>query len=127
MVLRSIRCETVRLRRALVALFVALFVITPVIDGFLCAGEAVSAHAAITDVSAHSAITDIDGDNGGGREPLLPRSDELCIHGHCHHFVPMAAPGSVVVAVSPVALTPAWIDPYIPSVLPFSFERPPRV
>lgn len=100
---------------ALLALFVAVFVLIPTVDAAACAVELEPAHAA-------ASVAD-----DGGDLPSDPDDHAICSHGHCHHG------GAVAVGhgdVSPAAASgePRVLLPSDPlaSRTPAGPERPPR-
>lgn len=100
---------------ALLALFVAVFVLIPTVDAAACAVELEPAHAAASVA------------NDGGDLPSDPDDHAICSHGHCHHG------GAVVVGngdVSPATASgePRVLLPSEPlaSRTPAGPERPPR-
>ena len=101
---------------ALLALFVAVFVLIPTVDAAACAVELEPAHAA-------ASVAD-----DGGDLPSDPDDHAICSHGHCHHSgtAMPSWPQSVAVtaANSPNLLRPA-AEP-LASRAPSGLERPPR-
>ena len=100
---------------ALIALFVAVFVLIPTVDAAACAVELEPAHAA-------ASLDD------GGDMPADPDGHAICSHGHCHHSgtAMPASPQSVAVtaAVTPSLLRPT--DEPLASRMTGGLERPPK-
>ena len=100
---------------ALLALFVAVFVLIPTVDAAACAVELEPAHAA-------ASVAD-----DGGDLPSDPDDHAICSHGHCHHG------GAVVVGHGDVSRATASGEPRVllpseplASRTPSGPERPPR-
>ena len=106
---------TKRTRATLILFLALLFVVAPVLDSFLCSGEALAAQVSLTD----------DGTDGGV-QPILPDSHAACSHGHCHHFTPMPATAAGQPLSNDNALGVAWRSSRIDSLQASSLERPPR-
>jgi len=104
---------------ALLASFLALFVLISAAEAATCAPEAATAHASerLADSSA-----DPDSDDND-----RPDQHAICAHGHCHH-------SSAATSHTPEALTPTTDgrDPVLPSTdrlasrKPTGPDRPPR-
>ena len=73
-----------RLYRAIFALAVALLVLGPTIDSFLCQAE-IPAIGPFHTQSVEAASVDQDGGHHKGGSLL--DQDGICAHGHCHHGV----------------------------------------
>ena len=101
---------------ALLALFVAVFVLIPTVDAAACAVELDPAHAA-------ASVAD-----DGGDLPSDPDDHAICSHGHCHHggtAMPSSPQGvAVTAAIAPSLLRPT--DEPLASRAPSGLERPPR-
>ena len=101
---------------ALLALFVAVFVLIPTVDAAACAVELEPAHAA-------ASVAD-----DGGDLPSDPDDHAICSHGHCHHGGAMSfdrpdfAP-SVAVVRELRRIPP---DSSLASRTPSGLDRPPR-
>jgi hypothetical protein len=108
---------------ALSALILAMLVLGPTVDSFICQGE-----AGVTPASTEN-VGDVaiqhSNDHGSGK--VLDGLD-VCIHGHCHHGAPYV-PTNPVVARGPIAeltqhalhrVQVATSDPH------FGLIRPPR-
>lgn len=122
--LSSVVCYTTRmvhqrgkfgLATALLALFVAVFILMPTVDAAACAVEVEPAHAA-TSV-----------DSGAGDQPTESDDHAICSHGHCHHGGAIVIIGS---ELSP-AVTNGDARILLPSEplasrTPAGPERPPR-
>lgn len=106
---------------ALLASFLALFVLVSAVDAAACAPEGGSSQG----VAASDLVVVSDaghGKGGGAADPVA------CAHGHCHHSgttLPLS-PQSVAMtaAVAPNLLRPA--DEPLASRAPDGLERPPR-
>ena len=101
---------------ALLASFLALFVLVSAVEAATCAPEMVTAHASESVREAPAdPVNDLD-------------SHVICSHGHCHHggTAMPSSPQSVAVtaAVAPSLLRPA--DEPMASRAPSGLERPPR-
>ncbi|MBB5746308.1 hypothetical protein [Brevundimonas variabilis] len=101
---------------ALIALFIAVFVLIPTADAAACALEVQPAQAA-------ASVAD-----DGGDVPSDVDDHAICSHGHCHHSgtAMPSQPQTVAVtaAVAPSLLRPA--DEPLASRAPSGLERPPR-
>lgn len=104
------------LMSALIALFVAVFVLIPTVDAAACAVELEPAHAT-------ASVAD-----DGSDLPSDPDDHAICSHGHCHHSATAmpSSPQSVAVtaSIAPSLLRPA--DEPLASRAPSGLERPPR-
>ena len=111
----SVRFRPRLIRGVLAALLSLLFVLTPMIDSYLCGGEESPALALAT--------------GGGDEGNQAPVSDNhaICPHGHCHHLVSMNAELPRV-HLNPIPGSPkvAWLTTHLASNYHFSLERPPR-
>ncbi len=101
---------------ALLASFLALFVLVSAVEAATCAPEMVTAHASETvRETPADPVDDLD-------------SHAICSHGHCHHggtampSSPQA--GAVTAAIAPSLLRPT--DEPVASRAPSGLERPPR-
>lgn len=103
---------------ALLASFLALFVLVSAVEAATCAPEAVTAHAV-------EMVADAPSDDG---DTDRPDQHAICSHGHCHH-------GGVAVPQTPdaPAVTHAGGDldalplaDGLPSRMPAGPDRPPR-
>lgn len=103
------------------ALLVAALVFTPVLDAFICQGEA-QAGAASQIIAATEAASH---DQGGAHDT---DSDGHCLHGHCHHaapYVPSVTEAGAVLRVAAASHVPTQ-DLVSTSSLQFGLKRPPR-
>ena len=103
---------------ALLASFLALFVLVSAVEAATCAPEAVTAHASeiVADVPSDSDDTD------------RPDQHAICSHGHCHHSgvaVPQT-PDASVVTHGGAALDALPLADGLPSRMPAGPDRPPR-
>lgn len=103
---------------ALLASFLALFVLVSAVEAANCAPEAVTAHASETVFDTPSAPDD-DGQ---------PDQHAICSHGHCHHgsaAVPQM-PDAAVVTHDGADLDDLPLTNGLPSRMPTGPDRPPR-
>jgi len=104
------------LMAALIALFVAIFVLIPTVDAAACAIEPDPAHAAVS----------VDSD--GGDQPTDGAAHAICSHGHCHHggtmmpSSPQQFPVTTPVAASPFRPSSDALKSHVSS----GPKRPPR-
>lgn len=103
---------------ALIASFLALFVLVSAVEAAVCAPEAATAHASET-VSDTPADPD-DNDR--------PEQHAICSHGHCHHsgVATAATPGAPVVTHAGADLDALPLADGLPSRMPAGPDRPPR-
>lgn len=106
------------LAAALLAAFLALFVLVPAVDAMSCGPEAAASETAILLIDDHSS------DAGGGADA----DHGVCAHGHCHHGgVSTPARSAVSFDAAParssVCMRPAS---RLISHPPAGPERPPR-
>lgn len=104
---------------ALLASFLALFVLVTAVDAAACAPESAATHA-----SEAASDTPSNPDDGGGP------SDQhaICSHGHCHHNG-VAVPQMPEVAALKAThndVEPAWATERMASRKPSGPDRPPR-
>ena len=103
---------------ALLASFLALFVLISAVEAATCAPEAVTAHASEIVADAPSDPADTD----------RPDQHAICSHGHCHHggvAVPRTPDAPVVThAGSDLGALP--LADGLPSRMPAGPDRPPR-
>ena len=101
---------------ALLASFLALFVLVSAVEAATCAPEMVTAHAS-------ESVRETPADPVEGSD-----SHAICSHGHCHHggaAIPSSPQSeAVTTAVAPRLLRPA--DEPLASRAPSGLERPPR-
>ena len=103
---------------ALLASFLALFVLASAVEAATCSPEAVSSHAAQTVVDAPS-----DPDDGA-----QTGQHAICSHGHCHHSGAAAiqTPDALTRASIDSALAPLPPVDRLASRKPAGPDRPPR-
>ena len=104
-----------RVKAALAVVLALLFMVAPVLDSFLCGGEAFAAQMSLVDESDEGPV-----------QPILPDSHAACSHGHCHHFMPMPAGAAGQKLSNNEPLKVAWQSSRLESLQVFSLERPPR-
>lgn len=108
---------------ALLASFLALFVLVSAVDAAACAPEAGSAQAAAASGLTHAVVSDADHDKGGGAADHV-----ACAHGHCHHggvTVPSAVSDMESAVFHGAPLAPP-LDQALASRMPAGPKRPPR-
>lgn len=103
---------------ALLASFLALFVLVTAVEAATCAPEAATAHASeiVADAPSDSDNTD------------RPDQHAICSHGHCHHggvAVPQT-PDAPVVTHAGSDLDALPLADGLPSRMPAGPDRPPR-
>lgn len=100
---------------ALIALFVAVFVLIPTVDAAACAVELEPAHAA-------ASLYD------NGEMPAGPETHAVCSHGHCHHSgaaIPESPQATSVARIAAPSLLRPTTEP-LASRAPSGLKRPPR-
>lgn len=108
---------------ALLASFLALFVLVSAVDAAACAPEAGSAQAAAAPGLTHAAVSNADHDESGGAAGHV-----ACAHGHCHHggvTVPSAVSDMKSAVFHGAPLAPP-LDQALASRMPAGPKRPPR-
>ena len=106
------------LMAALLASFLALFVLVPAVDAMSCSPEAELSETAILLIDDHS------GDAGGDDDA----DHAVCSHGHCHHGG-VSTPARSAMSFDAVATrAPVYMQPEsrLVSHPPAGPERPPR-
>lgn len=71
-----------KLGRAIATLLVAVLMMMPVIDAFMCSFESEAEHAAI---ALDESATPSAGDEAGKGDAPEDRAHGVCMHNHCHH------------------------------------------
>ncbi|MBX9459935.1 MAG: hypothetical protein KL785_01040 [Brevundimonas sp.] len=106
---------------ALLAAFLALFILVSAVDAAACAPEAGISQAAAGSGQAHAVVSDADHGEGGAADHVA------CAHGHCHHggvTVPPAVHDMKSAVFHDAALPP--LDQALASRIPAGPKRPPR-
>jgi hypothetical protein len=110
------------LTRARFAFFAIFLVLFSAADAFSCGAE----EDLVAGSSAAIALTNPEA-GVHGAPASQPDRHAVCVHGHCHHVVPMAA---LLPRVSerprPAVLVPVFAGAPHPSRAPATLERPPR-
>lgn len=105
------------------ALLLFVLALASGLDGIVCGGEGVSAHAQPPAVTA--AVADVSREVAAA---VGHADGSVCDHGHCHHTAPAQAHAAVVVAAPAqvvAILTPTPSRP-LTGGLADPLERPPR-
>ena len=108
---------------ALLASFLALFVLVSAVDAAACAPETGSAQGVAASGLTHAVVSDADHETGGGGAGHV-----ACAHGHCHHggvTVPAAVNDMKSAALDRAPLAPPLAQAP-PSQVPAGPKRPPR-
>lgn len=101
-------------RRVLVALLAALFLLAPVVDSAVCAGDLPSAAGEVS-------VSGCD----GSVQQIMAFHDGMCLHGHVHELAPM--PETVLARGADVARRGIGIPvPFVKVHDPVLPEKPPR-
>lgn len=103
---------------ALLASFLALFVLVTAVDAAACGPEAASTHAS-------EAVSDTPSDSDDGGQP---DQHVICSHGHCHHNGAAMPQMPEVTALNATHsdVEPAWATDRMASRKPSGPDRPPR-
>ena len=124
MVLAQLSYDTKRVQGIFTVILAVFFLMAPVLDGFLCAGEG-TAQSVSQDV--HQVSQNLSDNTADGHQPSLPDDDTTCLHGHCHHTVSEMGPGNIVLDTPQAMPKLVRTSVYLSSAIPYSIDRPPRV